>query len=835
MKNIVQYLCIKYFWRVEMDSNLLLIILNIAFVAILVFGFLAGLSGLKKSGLNFVFFLIATILTFIFTPLITKTVLQISITVDGTTQTISEYIVSLINQSGLVGDIAVSGSSTEALIKNLPQMLGNIVVFMALLIVSNIIFGIIGAIVGAIAFRTKKDKNPVSKNTPSYVSATGNVRYVRTEKPKKRRLAGGFVGLAHALMFAVLLLIPICSLSQTVTALAYETETETTATSVVLADDGEVEYTPFAKQLQSIIPQQVLDILNTVNNSALCKVINVCDSGSLIFNNIAKCEVNGEKVSLKTEITSLASVYNNVEFLASVDMSTAQSIKDINFDKLRTALDNLFDSGIIKTIVPETLDKVLDWLTMDDISSLSTETQDIVKPIRDELAKNEYLNDFVLKFRQVYEKSEKQTDFLKNELYVVVDTCELIANTQIVDEYFGTDLNKFIDTIFDELAKNNSELANKLINKVFDSEVVQIAGLVGTNLVIDELQEYFDSNLSKDATIVQIRKIDVKSATSKFDKTSVSDALTNFLNLYNEYKELDNIQSDIRVLDTPTLETNFKTLGSIVDKIKNLDVLNEFGSLSDILDNLSQLEFILEKDDGTEEKYVASDFVNLALLKDKTFSVESDFETLAPAIRQLVQITFVDEQTKEEHDILWQMQKVGMKDTIKALSSEQTSNILTPLASSELFKPLNVVLINIINEEVQKTIGGDIAKLVPEDVDLSEQVDDIVEIIDDVKTLLPALEEISSGDKNLDDVIKDTATSNSEIIASLLNNLQDNANTFGESGAFTGVYNAMLDYVKDESNGLTGIADIIDSNTTTDGSTTIIDWSKVISDYLKQA
>lgn len=822
-----------------MDSNVLLLILNIVFIAILVFGFLSGLSGLKKSGLNFVLFLVATILTFVFTPLITKSVLQISITVDGTTQTISEYIVSLINQSGLVGDLATAGSSTKALIENLPQMIGNIFVFMALLIVSNIIFGIIGSIVGAIVFREKKDKNPISKNTPSYVSATGNVRYVRTEKPKKRRLAGGFVGLANALMFAVLLLIPVCSLSQTVTALAYETENSAVTSSVVVADDGglEVEYTPFAKQLQSIIPEQVLDILNTVNNSALGKVINVCDSGSLIFNNIAKCEVNGEKVSLKTEIKSLASVYNNVEFLTSVDMSTAQGIKDINFDKLRTALDNLFDSGIVKTIVPETLDKILNWLTMDDISSLSTETQDIVQPIRDELAQNEYLNDFVIKFKKVYDSYAQKTDFLKNELYVVVDTCELICNTQIVDEYFGTDLNKFIDTIFDELAKNNSELANKLINKVFDSEVVQMAGLVGTNLVIDELQKYFDSNLPQDATIVEIRKIDVKNATSKFDKTSVSTALTSFLNLYNEYKEIgfDKIQSDIRVLNTPSLEANVKTLGLIVDSIKNLDVLTEFGSLSDILDNMSQLEYKFTKDDGTEEKYVASDFVNFELLKDKSFSAEADFETLAPAIKQVVQITFVDESTNEEHDILWQIQKVGVKDTIKELSSEQTSNILTPLASSELSKPLNVVLINMINEEVQKTIGGDIAKLVPEDVDLSEQVDDIVNVIDDVKTLLPALEEISSGTKNLDDVIKDTATNNSDTIVSLLSNLQDNANTFGDSGAFTGVYNAMLDYVKDESNGLTGIAEIIDSNTTTDGSITTIDWAKVIADYLQKA
>ncbi len=817
-----------------MDTNLLLLILNIAFFVIIGLGFLIGLKGLKKSGIGLAFFVGSVILTFIFTPVITRALLNIQITVDGTSQTISQYIVSLIQQSGIVSDAVTAGSNMEALINNIPVMVGNIVSFMILLIVFDIIMQIICAIVCAIIFKKKKNINPISKNTPSNVSATGNVTYVREEpKPKKRRLLGGLVGAVHSLLFIVLLLIPVCSLCNLVTTLAFEQEPTASTATMALEDDpaqDKPKYTAFALQLQSTLPQELLSTMQTLNQSALFKVVDAVDINNNIFNGIACCKVNGQKVVLSTEVTSVATIYNNVEYISKLDLTTSAGIREIDFGKLRLAVDSAFNSGIIKSVVPETLDLVIEWTTADDISNLSEETQNIIKPLRDKVLEDNDLKATLFRLKTVLGDKNNTIEFLKKELNIVIDVCDMIVPTEILDSVMGETQNQEMSGIvFTELSKDNYKLFNNLVDKVFESDIVNVATLYGTNKIIDTLQQYFENNIPDASQVIEIRKLDIENAVNFYNKQAVKTAFTGLLKIFHEYDTIgfDEIAKDYTIMATDSLEDHVKALGTAIDCFKNLDILREFGTLDDILDNAMQVEIKINSENG-EEKYTVLDFADLRLLKDKTFSAEQDFEILAPAVRQILTVKF--EQDGKEIDFFKEMRTIGLKETILKLNKEQTSNILTPLGNSKLFKPMNVMLINFINASVKDTIGGDIKDLVADDVDLSSQVDDIVQVVEDVKKLLPSLEQISSGEKTLDDIVNNTEEV--DAITSLLETLQDNANTNGENGAFTGVYNAMLGYVKDEANGLSGINEIIENNTQLVDDKSVIDWAQVIQDYL---
>ena len=328
-----------------MDSSLIMLILNLVLLAVVVIGFLFGLHGVKKSALSLAFFIGAFIITLIITPLVTKALLQINITVDGSTMSISDYIMGMVRQSALIKDLATKGSNMEALIQNAPQILGNIATYMLLLIVVGFIFWIAYLITAHAIFKKKQKTNPVTKNTPVNVSATGNVQYVRSERPeKKHRLLGGLVGAVHAFLFLVFLLIPAVGATSLFGNYAYaqESEVQTTAVIKTLSIDSEgktdntekeIQYTPTAKYIQEKVSPEVLDMISAVNHSVIGSVCQVADMGDVVFNSIAKCRVNGEKVVLKDELDKMSKVYDNVEFLFSIDFSSAKSIRSINFNR----------------------------------------------------------------------------------------------------------------------------------------------------------------------------------------------------------------------------------------------------------------------------------------------------------------------------------------------------------------------------------------------------------------------------------------------------------------------------------------------------------------------
>ena len=119
-----------------MSAGLITLIANLVLLFFVLMGFLDGLrKGLKKQALWLAFFTGAIVLAFIFTPLITNGIIDISFNIDGQNQSLRDMIVNAITQQEIVGGLYQEGSSFAGIVDNFPVMIANLVVFVLALYV----------------------------------------------------------------------------------------------------------------------------------------------------------------------------------------------------------------------------------------------------------------------------------------------------------------------------------------------------------------------------------------------------------------------------------------------------------------------------------------------------------------------------------------------------------------------------------------------------------------------------------------------------------------------------------------------------------------------------
>ena len=119
------------------------------FSLFLVIGFLVGvIRGIKRSTLHIVFVIVSIVLSFLLTKTITNLILGIKIPINGTTQTISEHIISFVESNFNISDFKTATDFVLAV----PMAVASPFVFFALQIVLNGLLGIVYLIVARVSF-----------------------------------------------------------------------------------------------------------------------------------------------------------------------------------------------------------------------------------------------------------------------------------------------------------------------------------------------------------------------------------------------------------------------------------------------------------------------------------------------------------------------------------------------------------------------------------------------------------------------------------------------------------------------------------------------------------
>ena len=196
-------------------------IVSIVFIVILVIGFFIGFwRGLKRSTASLIFGLVGALLAFFLTPVITKAILGINITADGTQTSINNYLVEMIKSASEDIEALVNANpNLESFFAQLPSALANVVVFIVLTAVVELIMYIIYRIIASIFLKYKPGA-------------------------KKHRITGGVVGAIKTLIIVVFAFMPLSALIGTLNNIIYEdtyfVEHVQSDTTVANAEDGEI-------------------------------------------------------------------------------------------------------------------------------------------------------------------------------------------------------------------------------------------------------------------------------------------------------------------------------------------------------------------------------------------------------------------------------------------------------------------------------------------------------------------------------------------------------------------------------------------------------------------
>ena len=182
-----------------MNAGLIPTVIVSLFLVCIILGFLFGwFRGFSKSLVRFIIVLAVTVLAFFVVPSITTAVLKmdiskLNINIGGVSAvTLGDLIINLIEQVPIVQDLIESSPTLESVITLVPQMIANVVLFIAFFFIFKWFSMIIYWIIAGIFFSKKKmgDKD-------------------------RHKFVGAVIGTVQGLLVAIVLMVPIFGVVET--------------------------------------------------------------------------------------------------------------------------------------------------------------------------------------------------------------------------------------------------------------------------------------------------------------------------------------------------------------------------------------------------------------------------------------------------------------------------------------------------------------------------------------------------------------------------------------------------------------------------------------------
>ena len=342
-------------------------IVSIVFIVILVIGFFIGFwRGLKRSTASLIFGLVGALLAFFLTPVITNAILGINISANGTQTSINNYLVEMIKSASEDIEALVNANpNLESFFAQLPSALVNVVVFIVLTLLVELVMYIIYKIIACIFLRYKLGA-------------------------KKHRITGGVVGAIKTLIIVVFAFMPLSALIGTLNNIMYEDTYFVMQipddTTVVNAEDGEIiiddgesedqtgegqqegeqagqttEETKVNSLIDEYIPSEVKNVISGLENNALIKISKVFGLDNYVFDYLSQVTVDGEKVEVRKEIENIYPMANFVYQLRTFyDEEGLVNLKNADLDRIEKYFNNFVDSGLFQSVLASTVANVIE-------------------------------------------------------------------------------------------------------------------------------------------------------------------------------------------------------------------------------------------------------------------------------------------------------------------------------------------------------------------------------------------------------------------------------------------------------------------------------------------
>jgi len=556
-----------------MSSTLLGWIVTIGFVVILAVGFLIGMwRGLKRSTVNLVISVIGVIIAFFITPVITNAILGIKVMVDGSNSTLQQVIVELFKKDKDINAMMMANKNLEVFFMNLPSALVNVVVFIVITMIVELLFYIVYKIIAVTALRIKEDE-------------------------KKRSVLGGAVGLVKTFIVVLFAFMPLAGLTGVANNLLVSDNY-----GIVAESEKKTSFT------EDKLPKNAKNIIVGLENNMLIKMCGMFGLDNAMFDYYSTFEVDGENLTVREEVDNLYRIVDVTYQVSTTDLSKVNFVK-VRYDKVLKALKDTTNSTLFKKVVADTLaDMIINNEKYSFIENLSIykdypEVMDNIKA---------HLGEFV--------ENGKAYQYFQNDLLEVVNAVKVLGQSGIINEIIDLK-DASIEDVASVLTSSENEIALKN----------SIDRILEVNIVRDGISTIVQKGL--DEVSSKLDKIDV--STTDWTEENWDEFTNSVYNIVNNFGDIVNEIDLFKVLEDATilLDENAdyditlitSKLGAFVDEVRNNKLLKNSEGKSIIDEILKDSDITLPENqvkDHNGDYYLQIDnyteyfnFISSSLLK----------------------------------------------------------------------------------------------------------------------------------------------------------------------------------------------------------------------------
>lgn len=654
------------------------------FLVCIILGFLFGwFRGFSKSLVRFIIVLAVTVLAFFVVPSITTAVLKmdiskLNINIGGVSAvTLGDLIIDLIEQVPIVQDLIESSPTLASVITLVPQMLANVVLFIAFFFIFKWFSMIIYWIIAGIFFSKKKmgDKD-------------------------RHKFVGAVIGTVQGFLVAIVLMVPIFGVVETsrpmVEAIRAEQAAASTSESTgesasgftyTVNEEGSSETpggegssetpggssetpgsegsggTSEEEKNNKDIKQTVYDVTDETGKYVdafdkvwivkVMKALKIQDLSVSMFDNLTTVKDRDLEVSLRNEVKVVASAYPGLSGLiyGDADVENAET-----YDNVKESFDKLYASPVLSGVVSELVPKAATRWSDTSLAEEDRKFCGIAKPDFGDAATNRVFDALLLNLA-----TQEDSEELKKDIDTSIDVMKLCCTSGIVTA-----------------VKHNGDLMEVLLKDTNENLVSNIIDLSLNSSTLKEcLPDIINLAMSKVYTALNITdapEINGKLTTEEWqtEKLVLQNVFNNVLRLYDGINK--GTKEGKNALDC----LDFAALGRAFDGLRSSKLLSE-GSLS-IMTKLMDSDFV-----------VGADVTIMASFKEKMTAVWND-----PTVK--MEDTFVAVQNAL-------VLAKDLKNAEAEITPDNIGEIINGLKNNETLKGTVNEILN--NEETMKNLGLD--------------------------------------------------------------------------------------------------------------------------------
>ena len=379
-----------------------------------------------------------------------------------------------------ISNVEAAANASPALmqlIENIPYVVISLVVFTILTWIFWFVSFIVYYIIQKFALRSSRIESKIKKQQKLEKKAMKRGEVVQSQnqavlqKPKRSRLLGAVVGLVQGIVLSFVLFFPVSS----VCGIVGDLTATSTQVAVEAAQSEENLNQKSGDLIRYYVGDNVLQYFDSYNNTFVSKFVAMGGLNYTVFDEITKINIENKDVRIRQEVYSIVNTYDELMDIFNFGKDSS-GWKDLDFQRIKTSLDNLMGSNLMSSLVPELMPYALENYVYSNEMFKELASNEITKEELNSLIESYQENGFISSF--------------KTDLNEVFNILENVFSSGLFDEIYGKNLTG--EMLKTYLTNEDNKMLNSLLDGIYNSNLVKICGVTGLNFGADKLNSMLE-------------------------------------------------------------------------------------------------------------------------------------------------------------------------------------------------------------------------------------------------------------------------------------------------------------------------------------------------------